>query len=283
VAAIEDGEHGVEVLVDGGRTIQADHAVVATLGPIHDPALLAARCSALRSYAVAATIEEPLTDTYISLDAEARSIRPATVDGRPAVVVAGAGHVVGELDGRGPEQRWSDLERYARSTFGAEAVTHRWVAHDLVPSDFVPFIGRNGPRAHRVLVATGFGKWGISTAMAAADLLLGELEGRPRPWAGVFDPGRIAPNATVELAKDGARAIRHLVWDRVADVLRSKPRRPRCTHLGCELAFDEAERTWDCPCHGSRFDETGRVVSGPAVTDLDVAHLTASADAAPHR
>jgi glycine/D-amino acid oxidase-like deaminating enzyme len=266
----EPGE--VIVTVEGGTTVRAGHAVVATLGPVHDPALLATRCSALRSYVVAAPLERPFADTHISVDLAPRSVRPATIDGRPAVVVAGAGHVVGELEGRSPQQRWSELEAYAL-TLGAGAATHRWVAHDLVPSDHVPFIGRISPSSRRVYVATGFGKWGISTAMAAADLFLGDIEGRPRPWAGTFDPTRIAATLTVDFVKDGLRAVRHLVWDRVADVLHGGHRRPRCTHLGCELAFDDAQGTWDCPCHGSRYDAGGRVVCGPAVTDLDAADI----------
>jgi glycine/D-amino acid oxidase-like deaminating enzyme len=272
VAGIEDREDGVELRLPDGRSLQAGHAIVATLGPVHDPALLANRCRAVRSYCIAAPVDRALVDTHLSVDQAPRSVRPTTIDGRPGLVVAGAGHVVGEDDGRGPQQRWSELEAYA-ITLGAGPATHRWEAHDLVPSDQVPFIGRCGPGARRVLVATGFGKWGISTAMVAADLFLGELEGRRRPWADVFDPTRLASNLTVDLVKDGLRAVRHLIVEPVADLLHRGGRGPRCTHQGCELSFDESLRTWDCPCHGSRYDEDGRVVSGPAVTDLDLAEI----------
>jgi glycine/D-amino acid oxidase-like deaminating enzyme len=272
VRHLEESADGVELRLDDDVRLRADHVVVATLGPMHDPAQLSTRCSALRSYVVAAPIEHPLHETHISVDQAPRSIRPATIDGRPAVLVAGAGHVVAEPEGRTAQQRWSELEAYAL-TLGAGPATHAWVAHDLVPSDHVPFIGRISPGARRVLVATGFAKWGISTAMAAADLFLGELEGQPRPWAATFDPTRIAPTLTKDFVSDGLRAVRHLVWDRVADVVHRRPRRPRCTHLGCELAFDEAQATWDCACHGSRFDAEGRVVSGPAVADLDLADI----------
>lgn len=275
VTGIDEQDPRVLVSFDGGE-VTADHVVVATLGPIHDPAMLAARCQAMRSYAVAASHPSPPSGMYISLDEEPRSIRPTWIDGRPAVVLGGEGHVVGELGGRSAEQRWAALESSARE-LGAGDAAFRWVAHDLVPSDGVPFIGRIGPGADRTWVAAGFQKWGISTAMVAADLILGEVQGAPRPWAPVFDPRRVADSVTVGLAKNAVRAARHLVVDRVGELLHPDDiPSPRCTHLGCVLAFDDHEQTWDCPCHGSRYDATGQVISGPAVSPLDLSGLTGS-------
>jgi glycine/D-amino acid oxidase-like deaminating enzyme len=266
---VREEEGGVEVALEDGGRVQADHVVIATLGPVHDPALLSTRCEARRSYAVAAAHEQPVTGTYISLDDDPRSIRPAALGDRTGIVVAGAGHVVGETGGRSSEDRWAELGDYATGALGAGPVEHRWVAHDLVPSDHVPFIGRVSPRAHRRWVITGFQKWGISTAFVAADLILGELEGTSRPWAGLFDPRRLASSLTNELVQDGVRAVRHLVVERLADLRPGRDHRPRCTHLGCVLAFDGDEETWDCPCHGSRFAADGSVVSGPAVRSID--------------
>lgn len=269
VVDIEEDRDGVTVTLASGGQVSADHVVVATLGPIHDPALLSTRCEARRSYAIAAPHPEPPVGTHLSVDEAARSIRPATVNGQPGIVVGGAGHVVGELGDRSASQRWEDLERFATSILGAAGATHRWVAHDLIPSDHVPFIGPISPGASRRWVATGFQKWGISTAHLAADLLLGELEGSPREWAPLFDPRRVAPSLTTKLVEDGARAVRHLVLDRLDDVVHRRAARPRCTHLGCVLAFDDDEQTWDCPCHGSRFTRAGEVICGPASADID--------------
>lgn len=275
VTGVDEGRDAVTVAFEGGE-VTAQHVVIATLGPIHDPAMLATRCEPMRSYAVAAPHPAPPQDTYISVDSSSRSIRPAQIDGQPAVVVGGEGHVVGEMEGRSSAERWDALERYA-SALGAGEARYRWVAHDLVPSDGVPFIGRLSPGAERSWVACGFQKWGISTSMVAGDLILGELEQRPRPWAATFDPGRLASSLTKRLADDAARSVRHLVGDRVSELLhRDEPRAPRCTHLGCALAFDDDEQTWDCPCHGSRYDRDGQVVCGPAVTPVALDDLPTS-------
>ncbi len=265
---IREQRSGVEVALAGGDLVRADHVVIATLGPIHDPALLSTRCEARRSYAIAAPIADPLAGMYISLDADPVSLRPTIIDGRRGLVVGGAGHVVGEPGRRSSDDRWDGLERWAMAKLGTEPATHRWVAHDLLPSDRVPFIGRVAPGAHRRWVITGFQKWGISTSFTAADLLLGELEGTSRPWASLFDPRRLAPSLTTKLLEDGARAARHLVVDRLMDLKPGAPKRPRCTHLGCVLSFDDAEESWDCPCHGSRYDADGSVICGPATRDL---------------
>ena len=175
-----------------------------------------------------------------------------------------------EPGSRTAEDRWAELEGYAVEAFGAGPAERRWVTHDLLPSDSVPFIGRVAPGADRRWVISGFQKWGISTSYVAADLLLGELEGAPRPAAALFDPRRMASSLTVKLAQDGARAVKHLVVDRLVDLRPGRRRRPRCSHLGCVLDFDEAERSWDCPCHGSRYDAEGGVICGPATKAIDV-------------
>jgi glycine/D-amino acid oxidase-like deaminating enzyme len=273
VTGIDEQDGGVTVSYEGGELV-ADHVVIATLGPIHDPALLSTRCQAMRSYAVAAPHPSPPADMYISLDERPRSVRPAWIDGEPAVVIGGEGHVVGETEGRPAAQRWDELSRYA-AALGAGDTAYRWVAHDLIPSDGVPFIGHVAPGTQRTWVASGFQKWGISTAMVAADLILGELEGSARSWAPTFDPRRLADSATIALAKDAVRSVRHLVGDRVSELLHpGDETAPRCTHLGCVLAFDDGEQTWDCPCHGSRYDRDGQVICGPAVSPLDLDSIT---------
>ncbi len=264
VVDIEEEPAGVRVRLEDGSDLRALHVVVATLGPVHDPMLVAARGEASRSYVVAAPLPDAPRGMYISVDRSTRSIRPAAVGGAPGVLVGGEGHVSGELGDRSAAQRWDALDSYAREQLGADPATHRWVAHDLVPTDRVPFIGRAAPGSARRWLAAGFQKWGIATSWVAADLLLGEIEGAPRSWSALFDPRRVAPTLTTRFLEGAARSVRHLVFERARDLRPGQPRRPRCSHMGCVLAFDPDERTWECPCHGSRFAEDGTVVSGPA-------------------
>lgn len=266
---ISEDDDAVEVVATDGRTISAAHVVQATMGPIHDPAQLAARCTASRSYVVAAAHPSPPTSMYISAGEEVRSVRSARDGERSLVLVGGEAHPPGDDQGVDPVERYRRLEAYARNELGASDVTHRWAAHDLIPSDGVPFIGRLAPGTSRQWVASGFQKWGISTAWVAADLIAAEIDGASRPWAGVFDPTRVAASVTRRLLEGAARSARHVVVDRVVDIGRGD-RRPRCTHLGCVVSFDDSEQTWECPCHGSRFEADGTVVSGPASQPLDI-------------
>jgi glycine/D-amino acid oxidase-like deaminating enzyme len=266
VVSVAEDADGVTVELATGPAVRARHVVIATLGPIHDPMFLSTRCEPRRSYAISLPIDNPLTDTYISVDDEPRSIRPAHIGDQAAIVVGGAGHVVGEMGDRSAQARWDELEHYATETFGCGPATHRWAAHDLVPSDHVPFIGPVTSRAKRRWVASGFQKWGISTSFVAANLIAEGIAGRTGDEAELFDPRRLASTVTTRLLHDGVRAARHLVLDKLDDLVHRAPARPRCSHLGCVLAYDADEATWDCPCHGSRYDAKGQVIAGPAVT-----------------
>jgi glycine/D-amino acid oxidase-like deaminating enzyme len=270
VVDVDEGPDSVVVTADDGRHITARHVVQATMGPVHDPMQLAARCEASRSYVVAATHPDPPRGSHLSLGDTSRSIRAARLDGAPVVLVGGESHPPGDDQGTSPAERYERLARMAIDDLGATAVTHRWAAHDLLPSDGVPFIGRLAPGAERRWVAAGFQKWGISTAWVAGDLIEHELDGAPRTWGSTFDPTRVQASVTRRLAEGAARSARHVVVDRLADLRPGHDARPRCTHLGCVISFDDSEGTWECPCHGSRFAADGTVVSGPASTPLDL-------------
>jgi glycine/D-amino acid oxidase-like deaminating enzyme len=261
VVSVEETDRGCSVITDNGSTVRAAQVVVATQGPIVDPALLANRCTPMQSYCVAGRMPGPVPQgMYLSCDDETRSLRPATVDGEERVVVGGAGHHMG--DGAS-DARWDLLTDWASQHLGGLGVTHRWATHDLVPTDHVPFIGRLSARAQRRWVATGFAKWGMTNSYVAARLISEAIGGGSVDWSGAFDPTRIASTVNRELVSIGVTATHHLVGDRLA----RRPE-PRCTHQGCVLRRDDALGTWDCPCHGSRFDQDGSVIQGPASSPL---------------
>jgi glycine/D-amino acid oxidase-like deaminating enzyme len=264
VTTVDEHPDHCSVVLEAGPTLRAGHVVIATQGPITDPALLANRCTPKQSYCLAARLERAVpAGMYLSCDRSTRSLRPATVDGSPVLIVGGAGHRMG--DPAATPERWDELVAWAREHFGALEVTHRWATHDLVPTDNVPFIGRLGPRANRRWVATGFAKWGMTNGYVAANLIAAAITGTTVDWAPTFDSTRIRASLTPDVLSVGATATRHLLVDRL-----TARREPRCSHQGCVLRQDLALGTWDCPCHGSRFDTDGTVIQGPATTAVDV-------------
>jgi Rieske Fe-S protein len=169
-----------------------------------------------------------------------------------------------------------------------------------MPVDGVPYIGRLAPFQKRLWVATGFMKWGLTNGTAAGMILTDLIGGRENPWSDLFDSTRFKPLASAkELVKENANVGVHFVGDHLgrpdvrsvdalapgqAGIVRRGAGKVAafreddgtlhtvsavCTHLGCQVKWNEAERSWDCPCHGSRFDFTGRVIQGPAVKDLE--------------
>jgi hypothetical protein len=225
--------------------------------------LLANRSVPMQSYAIAMSIPNAIPNTMcLSADDFTISLRPATgVDGTPLLIVGGNGHHMGE---GATVARWGDLEVWAEKYLGQIEVWNRWATHDLVTTDHVPFIGKLKSTGDRQWVATGFGKWGMTNGYVAARLITDGITGaEPKPWASTFDSTRVRSTITKEAVKAGGVATHHLIGDRIA----RRPE-PRCTHQGCVLREDEALGTWDCPCHGSRFDADGAVIQGPANTPL---------------
>jgi nitrite reductase/ring-hydroxylating ferredoxin subunit len=287
--------------------VRADHAVIATQGPIVDPRYLTARCRPERSYALAAPIDAARpgsgnelapTGMYLSVDAPTRSVRPATVDGTRYLIVGGEGHPVG--DERDARACLDALEAWALEHLPVGPVAARWAAHDPVSSDHIPFIGRLTGRSKR-WVATGFAKWGFSTSMVAASIVADGVDGIPNSFASVFDATRMHSTVNAELGRSIARVAARYGGDQVrvrspghrwpdgsiapgdGRVLRTREGpaavyrdeanalhavSATCTHQGCLVRFNRAQTSWDCPCHGSRFDPEGHVLCGPAVEDL---------------
>jgi Rieske Fe-S protein len=229
---------------------------------------------------------------HISAGSPTRSVR----GWRDWVIVGGEGHQTGAVEAQ-PE-RYERLVEFAREHFGVVDVPYRWSTQDGMPSDHLPYIGRYHPRADGLWAAGGFQKWGMTLGTVAAMLLTELIAGRDHPWAEHFDPNRMSVKAAPEVAKLGLLTGLRFVGDRLAPAESSADDLPpgtarvvrsglgkigvyrdddgalhsvslRCTHLGCLTRWNDAERTWDCPCHGSRFDVDGNVLAGPAVRPLE--------------
>jgi nitrite reductase/ring-hydroxylating ferredoxin subunit len=288
-----NGKEGA-VTTDHG-TVRADLIFVATHIPFVETGGYFARMTASRSYALA--VEQGphrVEGMYISVDSPLRSIR-STADGY--LIVGGESHPAGEdPDTR---DRYQALQSWSAERFPQGSIEYRWSAHDYRSVDGLPFIGRLGDSG-RVFTSTGYAKWGLTNGTIGAEIMVDLAMGRDNQFAPVFDSGRLAVGKELRgLIGTSATAVKHLVVDRLA---RSEPRMldelmpgdggvlwlngervgafrtedgfvhlvsAACSHLGCQLSLNTAERTWDCPCHGSRFDIDGAVIHGPAVEDLE--------------
>jgi Rieske Fe-S protein len=296
---VRDVHHGAPTVVETETgALHARAVILATHLPFEDQGLFFAKAHPQRSYAVAGPIapDDTPDGMFINVDSPTRSLRTTPNREETLLIVGGEGHKTGEAsDTREPYAR---LEEWARDQFGLEAFPYRWATHDYISVDKAPFVGRLVPWHSDVWVATGYGKWGMTNGTAAAILLTDLLTGRKNPWTDFFSPHRARSFLSRSLLSENAKVAQHFVADRLrlpgreqldalspgegavfrlegetlaisrgeGDSLTALS--PRCTHLGCYVAWNRAEQTWDCPCHGSRFLADGSLIQGPAVDDL---------------
>ena len=287
----------VTVTTSGG-TILADRVILATGTPILTRGAYFARLKPLRSYGLAFNVPGPIPQgMYLSIDNPTRSLRTAPSTSGEKLVVGGNGHVVGRE--HSPSSKVSDLESWTTEQFPGAVRTHAWSAQDYRSIDYAPYVGPIVPGNDHIFVATGFNKWDLTNAVAASVALSGRLLDGAMPWANVlYDrsvtlsdaPEAIALNAGVgfELAKDWlGQAMSHrpdhppaegegvVYGDGLKPVglctVGGKTTRISavCSHLGGVLGWNDAEQSWDCPLHGSRFTHDGTRLEGPAPHDLE--------------
>ena len=284
-----------------GGTVVADHVVIATHYPILDRALLFSRLEPHRDVVVAAPIDAAAAPLgmYISTESNTRSVRTAPYDdGRRLLIITGEPFKPGHEDD--VTGRYAALTAWTREHFGDLDFTHRWSTQDNTSTDRVPYVGPLHVGAKNTWVATGFGGWGMSNGTMSGLLLADLMTGVANPWAPLYDPRRIKPlTEAKKFAKANLDVAKRFVGDRLhsdkvdtaddiapgqAVVVRVKGEQTACyrdeagtlhavsavcTHLGCIVAFNDAELSWDCPCHGSRFDVDGAILQGPANKPLE--------------
>jgi glycine/D-amino acid oxidase-like deaminating enzyme/nitrite reductase/ring-hydroxylating ferredoxin subunit len=279
--------------------LTADHVVVATHFPFLDRAGFFARMHPERSYALGLRLNaraEAPQGMYLSTESPAHTVRSHPTPDGELVIAGGESHKTGQAD---EAERVQQLEAWAKARFDVKSIDYRWSTQDNMPVDSLPYVGRMLPFQSGIWVATGFLKWGLTNATAAGLILADLIAGRDNPWAAVFDATRIKPVASAgEFVKENVNVAGHFFGDHLAPpdarsfdevprgegrLVRRGPRKlaayrdddgalhvvsSTCTHLGCQVLWNGAERSWDCPCHGSRFGPDGRVLQGPAVKDL---------------
>lgn len=265
------GSDPVQVTTEAGA-VEADRVVVATNMPVLDRGGFFARMKPQRSYCLAFRTATPAVDAmYLSVDQPSRSLRDAPDVTGSLLLVGGNGHKVGaDVD---TAARVEELRTWTLEQWPDAEQTHAWSAQDYEPHHELPFAGPIVPGGQDVLVAGGYSKWGMTNAVAAALVLSAELLDGSISWADAFrtwnrhevtglgTAALVNAEVGLELARGwiGAVTTGSLSQDGLSRV---------CTHLGGIVRWNEAEHSWDCPLHGSRFDQDGPVLEGPAVCGL---------------
>lgn len=196
-----------------------------------------------RSYVIALENVEKVDGMYLDCAENGLSVRNAG----ERLLLGGGGHRTGK-QGLG----WRLPEEAAAKYYPQAKIAARWATQDCMTLDGIPYIGQYSNATPDLFVATGFQKWGMSTSMAAAMILTDLIQGRENPYAPLFSPSRSMLHK--QLFINGIDATVNLI----------RPTRPRCPHLGCALRWNAMEHSWDCPCHGSRFDKDGKLLNNPA-------------------
>lgn len=300
--ALKVSKDGRTVETEHGSKLRCEHLVVATHYPFNDfDGFYLAKLSISRSYALAAKAARPLPEEmYISADTPTRSLRSIRdKDGEEWLLIAGDGH--GAAKSETPMQNhYNNLEAFGRAWYGLEETDFHWSAQDMMTLDRVPYVGRMTSSLDNVFVATGFNKWGMAAGAVSAQLISDLILGRENAFADLFDPTRskFKPRDIRQFVKKNVTVARDLVQTKVESPEKTIEElgrdegglvtvdgkktgayrdsdgqlhlvKPTCTHLGCGVRWNNAERSWDCPCHGSRFSYDGSVLNGPAVRPLD--------------
>lgn len=234
------------------QTFCADKIVIAAHYPIRNvPGFYFLRQHQERSYVAALKGCERLEGMYYGIDKGGLSFRQAG----EYLLLGGMGHRTGEHGGC---SAYDALMQTARRLYPDCQVERFWSAQDCMPHDGIPFIGKYSLFTPNLYVATGFGKWGMTSSMIAALLLTDMICERENEWTRLFSPQRFHPGAAVgNFLTDAAVSAKGLAKG-------AFHRDRRCTHLGCMLTWNPDEKSWDCPCHGSRFGEDGKVLDNPA-------------------
>jgi len=200
-----------------------------------------------RSYVVALENAGDVGGMYIQDTQDGISLR----NHKDFLLLGGGGHRTGEVGGN-----WQELRKFAQRFYPNASEHVAWATQDCMTLDGIPYIGRYSAKTRDLYVATGFNKWGMTGAMTAAMILTDKIVGRGSPHAEVFSPSRSMLKP--QLAINGVKAVGNLLTIS----------RRRCPHMGCALKWNPHEKSWDCPCHGSRFERGGKLIDNPATGDL---------------
>jgi glycine/D-amino acid oxidase-like deaminating enzyme/nitrite reductase/ring-hydroxylating ferredoxin subunit len=277
-------------------TVSARHVVMATHLPLGQVGMYYSTNAPHAEPVIAAPIRGNLTAMYKNAEQPGRSIRTHRGGNGQLYAIAAGTHF---KPGHPEEERenLADIERWLTETFDSGPIEYRWINEDYSPVDGAPFIGWSS-RSDGYLVATGFDAWGISNGTVAAEIIADLASGKENRWLEVFDATRVKPVAgATDFVKENLSVAAHLIGGYLGSKAKSYDELNAgeaailkidgdnvaafrdedgalhavsavCTHMGCLVGWNDTDRTWDCPCHGSRFELSGEVIHGPATQPL---------------
>ncbi|MFA5810520.1 MAG: FAD-dependent oxidoreductase [Thermoleophilia bacterium] len=294
--ALDIGDDSYPELKTDRGSIQTDSVVVATNNPFFRADEFIPRLTPTRSHVLGLRLNGPVPKgLHYGIDGNGHSIRKQPM--REGVLLM-VGSWYKDTAADDVTLQYERIEQSARTQFDIKSIDYHWWTKDLKTPDRLPFIGRM-PGAENIYMAAGFGGWGMTTSIVAATVLADLIAGRDNPEAVLFDPARdtgkfssisVATNmekeggpttaagrSDMEELNNGEGKVLDLDGAKVAvykdDEGNVSGISAKCTHMGCVIDFNAREKTWDCPCHGSRFSTDGNVIRGPALVDLEKVDL----------
>jgi len=294
---IRPGKSSFEIVTDKG-SVHAGNVIIASNYPFYDPAFYFSRLYPYRSYVLGARLNTPCPEgMYISIEEPFHSVRSHPLDDSEMLLVGGLHHKAGHAGNT--VALYKDLEKFARDRLDVKSIDYHWATQDNTTMDQVPYIGPASPLHKNLFIITGFKGWGMAHSMVAAIILWDTIRGRRNDWAELYDPVRFKPGGVFSFAKENVHVAKSFVKERLlytpehldgqdlrpgeGGVFQARDGKvaaakdsdgilhtvsPVCTHMGCLVSWNNGEESWDCPCHGSRFDADGHVVHAPAAGDL---------------
>ena len=244
----------LEIKPHGAKThagnISAEKIVVATHFPfINKHGSYFLKMYQHRSYVIAYENAQKIDGMYVDEDKKGMSFR----NYNDMLLLGGGGHRTGKKGGN-----WAEISAFAKKNYKNATEITRWATQDCMTVDDIPYIGQYSKNTPSLYVATGFNKWGMTSAMTSAMILSDIVTGKENKYAEVFSPSRSILRP--QLAINAAESMMGLIT----------PTAPRCPHMGCALRYNPQEHSWDCPCHGSRFNENGEIINNPSSDDMKI-------------
>jgi glycine/D-amino acid oxidase-like deaminating enzyme/nitrite reductase/ring-hydroxylating ferredoxin subunit len=279
------------------KTVKAEKLIIASHYPVYNKAgLYVAKIYPDRSYVVAIKAKDSYPGgMYISAEEPARSLRSLPFEDGELILVGGEHHKTGQ--GVDTIEHYNNLVNFAYQNFNVEGIYYRWSTQDCMTVDSLPYAGQFSSGTPNMYVATGYGKWGMTHSMASVMIIRNLIIDGESPWHDAYNPSRrtmaasaktlVVENVNVAVnlvkgkllsvpedveIKNGEAKVIEIDGDKAGAYRDEKGILhivdTTCTHLGCKLNWNSAEKSWDCPCHGSRFTYEGEIIEGPTVKPL---------------